>query len=304
MHPYPAQRLPMTALLLDRPSISEALKPYLSRQDLAPRHGPAQNQLLAALPAAEFERLAPHLELVSMPLGDMIYQSGRALQYAYFPTTAIVSLHYVMQSGETSESASVANEGVVGVALFMGGDTTTSSAVVQIAGHGYRLPASALKEEFNRAGFVQRLLMRYTQALIAQMAQTVACNRYHQLEQQFCRWLLLTHDRIRSPEVVTTQELVASILGVRREGITGAAGRLQRAGVIRCHRGHMTVLDRSALEARACECYSVVRTEFRRLLSDVRPCKGISADARTVASQGPALNRSAWRTENRTAGLL
>ena len=227
------------------------------------------NHLLAALPSAEVARLSPHLALVPMPLGEMLYAPDRALQYAYFPTTAIVSLHYVMRSGASSESASVANEGMIGIALFMGGDTTPSSAVVQHAGHGYRLAARLLKEEFNRAGFLQRLLLRYTQALMAQTAQTVACNRHHQIEQQLCRWLLLTVDRVHAREVVTTQELVASMLGVRREGITEAAGNLQRAGVISYHRGHITVLDRNGLEARACECYSVVRTELRRLLSDV-----------------------------------
>jgi len=261
----------MIELLLDRPRAPP----------ISALHSPAQNHLLAALPAAEFERLSPHLELISMRLGEMLYQPGMGLQHAYFPTTAIVSLHYVMQTGASAESASVANEGMLGVALIMGGDSTPSSAVVQIAGHGYRVAARLLKKEFNRAGFVHRLLLRYTQALMTQTAQTVACNRCHLVEQQLCRWLLLTLDRIQSREVVTTQELVASTLGVRREGITEAAGNLQRAGVIRYQRGHITVLDRSALETRACECYFVVRTELRRLLSDVRarpaPCGKLAA---------------------------
>ena len=243
-------------------------------------HSPNQNHLLAALPAAEFERLSPHLELVPMPLGEILYEPGGQLQHAYFPTTAIVSLHYVMESGASAETAGVGNEGVVGIALFMGGDTTPSSAVVQTAGHAYRLASRLLKEEFNRAGPMLDLLLRYTQALITQMAQTAACNRHHSVEQQLCRWLLLTLDRAPSRELTMTQELVASMLGVRREGITEAAGNLQRAGFIRYRRGHIAVLDRSGLEARACECYAVVKNEMSRLLSDVRHRQGVSTDVR------------------------
>lgn len=205
-----------------------------------------------------------------MPLGEMLYEPGGQLQYAYFPTTAIVSLHYVMESGASAESAGVGNEGVVGVSLFMGGDTTPSSAVVQTAGHAYRLAARVLKQEFNRAGLMQRLLLRYTQALLTQMSQTAACNRHHSVEQQLCRWLLLTLDRLPSNELIMTQELVASMLGVRREGITEAAGKLQRAGFISYRRGHIAVLDRSGLETHVCECYAVVKKEVSRLLSDVQ----------------------------------
>ncbi|HMH17332.1 MAG TPA: Crp/Fnr family transcriptional regulator [Burkholderiales bacterium] len=232
-------------------------------------HNPSQNHLLAALPPAEFERVFPHLELVPMALGKVLYEPGGQLHNAYFPTTAIVSLHYVMQSGASAESAGVGNEGVVGISLFMGGNTTPSSAVVQIAGHAYRLDARLLKEEFDRAGLMQHLLLRYTQALITQMSQTAACNRHHTVEQQLCRWLLLTVDRVPSHEVVMTQELIASMLGVRREGIVESAGRLQRAGFISYRRGHIAVLDRSGLETRACECYAVVKKELSRLLSDV-----------------------------------
>jgi CRP-like cAMP-binding protein len=210
-----------------------------------------------------------------MPLGEMLYEPGGQLQHGYFPTTAIVSLHYVMESGASAETAGVGNEGVVGISLFMGGDSTPSSAVVQTAGHGYRLESRLLKQEFNRGGLLQRLLLRYTQALITQMSQTAACNRHHSVEQQLCRWLLLTLDRIPSHELIMTQELVASMLGVRREGITETAGKLQRAGVIRYRRGHIAVLERSGLEARACECYAVVKKELSRLLSDVRHRQGI-----------------------------
>ena len=240
---------------------------------------PSQNYLLAALPAAEFERLAAQLELVPLPLGEMLYEPGGQLEHAYFPTTAIVSLHYVMETGASAESAGVGNEGVVGISLFLGGDTTPSSAVVQTAGHAYRLESSLLKQEFNRAGLLQRLLLRYTQALMTQMSQTAACNRHHSVEQQLCRWLLLTLDRVSSRELIMTQELVASMLGVRREGITEAAGKLQQAGFIRYRRGHIAVLDRSGLETRACECYAVVRKELSRLLSDVQHRQGISSVA-------------------------
>ncbi|MEK6592472.1 MAG: Crp/Fnr family transcriptional regulator [Pseudomonadota bacterium] len=240
-------------------------------------HSPNQNHLLAALPTAEFERLAAHLELVPMLLGEMLYEPGGQLQHAYFPTTAIASLHYVMESGASAETAGVGNEGVVGIALFMGGDTTPSSAVVQTAGHAYRLERRFLKQEFNRAGLTQRLLLRYTQALIAQMSQTAACNRHHTLEQRLCRWMLLTLDRVPSSELTMTQELVASMLGVRREGITEAAGNLQRAGFISYRRGHIAVLDRTGLGTRACECYGVVKKEVNRLLSDVQYRQGIPA---------------------------
>ncbi len=231
---------------------------------------PSQNHLLAALPTAEFERLAAHLELVPMRLGDMLYEPGGQLSYAYFPTTAIISLHYVMASGASAESAGVGNEGVVGISLFMGGNTTPSSAVVQTAGHAYRLGRRLLQQEFNRGELLQRLLLRYTQALMTEMAQTAACNRHHSVEQQLCRWLLLTLDRLPTEELVMTHELVASMLGVRRETITDVAGELQRAGCIRYRRGHIAVLDRRGLETRACECYAVIRQELRRLLSDVR----------------------------------
>ena len=231
---------------------------------------PSQNHLLAALPTAEFEALATHLELVPMRLGQMLYEPGGQLQHAYFPTSSIVSLHYVMESGASAETAGVGNEGMVGVSLFMGGDTTPSSAVVQTAGHAYRLERRLLKQEFERGGLLQKLLLRYTQALLTQMAQTAVCNRHHSLEQQLCRWLLLTLDRLPSNELVMTQELVASMLGVRREGITVAAGDLQRAGYISYRRGHIAVLNRTGLETQSCECYAVVKKELKRLLSDVR----------------------------------
>ena len=233
-------------------------------------HEPRQNHLLAALPATEFARLLPHLELVPMPLGEVLYESGGLLHHVYFPTTSIISLHYVMEDGSSAEIAGVGNEGILGISLFMGGNTTPSRAVIQTAGHGYRLKAQFMMEEFNRAGVMLRLLLRYTQALITQMSQTAVCNRHHSLEQQLCRWLLLTLDRLPSRELVMTQELVASMLGVRREGVTEAAGKLQHAGIISYRRGHITVIDRSGLETHACECYKVVKKEFDRLLSDVR----------------------------------
>ena len=237
-------------------------------------HNPNQNRLIAALPAAEFERLAPHLELVPMLRGETLYQAGGQLSHVYFPTTAIVSLRYVMESGLSAEIAGVGNEGMLGISLFMGGDTTPSTAVVHTAGHGYRLQGSLLKEEFNRAGRMQRLLLRYTQALVTQMFQTAACNRHHTIEQQLSRWLLLTLDRLPSNELIMTQEMVASALGVRRKGIAEAAGNLQRAGIIRYRRGRISVIERSGLEARACECYAVVKKEIGRLLSDVRYRQG------------------------------
>src|SRR5450759_3904242 len=242
-------------------------------------HTPNQNHLLAALPTAEFERLAPNLELVPMPLGEVLYESGGQLQRVYFPTTSIVSLHYVMENGSSAEIAGVGNEGILGISLFMGGNSTPSRAIVQTAGYGYRLKARLMMEEFNRAGLRLRLLLRYTQALITQMSQTAVCNRYHSVDQQLCRWLLLTLDRLPSNELIMTQELVASMLGVRREAVTEAAGKLQHAGFIRYRRGHITVIDRSGLAAHVCECYAVVKKEFDRLLSDVRNRQGI----RTIA---------------------
>lgn len=241
---------------------------------------PNQNHLLAALPTAEFELLAPHLELVALPLGEMLYEPDRQLQHAYFPTTAIISLLHVMESGASAESAGVGNEGVVGVSLFMGGETTTSSAVVQTAGQAYRLDRRWLMQEFNRSGLLQRLLLRYTQALMTQMSQTAACNRHHSVEQQLCRWLLLTQDRVAQRELVITQELIAGMLGVRREGVTEAAGNLQRAGCISYRRGHIAVLDRAGLESRSCECYALVRKELARLLSDVQYRQEATAAAR------------------------
>jgi len=237
---------------------------------LLPLHNPSQNLLLAALPAADLALLTPQLELVPMPLGQMLFEPGSQMRHAFFPTTSIVSLHYVTESGASAETAGVGNEGVVGVSLFMGGDTTSSSAVVQTAGHAYRLDRHTLKEEFNRAGALQRLLLRYTQALMTQTAQTAVCNRHHSVEQQLCRWLLLTLDRLPNRELVMTQELVASMLGVRRESVTDAAGRLQQAGYIRYRRGHISVLDRAGLEQSVCECYGVVKKELERLMSDVK----------------------------------
>jgi CRP-like cAMP-binding protein len=232
----------------------------------ASTHSPLQNHLLGALCGADFERLRPHLELVPMRLGEVLYQPGTRMPYAYFPTTAIASLHYVIESGASAESAGVGNEGVVGISLFMGGHSTPSSAVVQTAGHGYRLRSTVLKQEFDRAGALQVLFLRYAQALMSQMFHTAACNRHHSIEQQLCRWLLQTIDRMRTSELVMTQELIARMLGVRREGITEAAGRLQQAGCLHYRRGHITVVDRDRLEARACECYAVLRKELRRLL--------------------------------------
>ena len=237
-------------------------------------HDPNQNHLLAALLDAEFERLSPHLELVPMLLGDVLYESGGKLQHVYFPTTSIISLHYVLENGGSSEIAGVGNEGLLGISLFMGGDTTPSHAVVQTSGHAYRLQSQILLDEFNRAGPVLRLLLRYTQALITQMSQTAVCNRHHTVQQQLCRWLLLTLDRLPSNELTMTQELIANMLGVRREGVTEAAGKLQSCGFISYRRGHITVLDRAGLENDVCECYDVVKKEFARLLSDVRQRQG------------------------------
>ncbi len=247
---------------------------------MAGPHNPTQNYLLAALPTGEFDRLSPHLELVQMPLGQVLYESGGRLQHVYFPTTSIVSLLYVMEDGASAEIAVVGNEGILGISLFMGGETTPSRAVVQSAGHGYRLKSQLLKDEFGRGGPVMRLLLRYTQALITQMAQTAVCNRHHSVEQQLCRWLLLSLDRLSTYELTMTQELIANMLGVRREGVTEAAGKLQRAGVIRYTRGRITVLDRERLEHEVCECYAVVKKEFDRLLRDI-PLEG---PTRSVAS--------------------
>ena len=229
---------------------------------------PRKNQLLAALPAAEWERWLPQLEWVEMPLGQVLYESGTTLSHVYFPLTAIVSLLYVMENGASAEIAVVGNEGIVGISLFMGGESTPSRAVVQSAGHGFRLNAQTMKDEFNRAGPVLHLLLRYTQALITQMAQTAVCNRHHSLDQQLCRWLLLSLDRLQGNDLVMTQELIANMLGVRREGVTEAALKLQKVGLIRYARGHISVLDRAGLEQRTCECYAVVKKEYDRLLPE------------------------------------
>jgi CRP-like cAMP-binding protein len=220
------------------------------------------------LPEGEWQRWLPQLERVEMPLGQVLYESGTTLSHVYFPTTSIVSLLYVMENGASAEIAVVGNEGIVGISLFMGGESTPSRAVVQSAGHGYRLKAQAIKDEFNRAP-VLHLLLRYTQALITQMTQTAVCNRHHTVEQQLCRWLLLSLDRLSSDSLTMTQELIANMLGVRREGVTEAAGKLQRAGLIRYTRGRIDVLDRPGLEKSVCECYAVVKREFDRLISDI-----------------------------------
>jgi CRP-like cAMP-binding protein len=229
-------------------------------------HSPKQNHILAALPAEDYARLLPDLELVPVPLGWAVHESGGQMGFVYFPTTSIVSLLYVMEDGASAEIAIVGNEGLVGIALFMGGETTPSRAVVQSAGHAYRLKSAVLKNEFERGGALQHLLLRYTQAMITQMAQTAVCNRHHSLEQQLCRWLLLSLDRLSSNVLIMTQELIANMLGVRREGVTEAAGTLQADGLIHYSRGKITVLDRPRLEQRVCECYAVVKKEFDRLL--------------------------------------
>ena len=229
---------------------------------------PRRNRLLASLPDAEWQRWSPQLEWIDLPLGRVMYESGRPMSHVYFPTTAIVSLLYVMADGSSAEIAVVGNEGIVGISLFMGGESTPSRAVVQSAGQGYRLKAASMREEFDRAGAVMHLLLRYTQALITQMAQTAVCNRHHSLDQQLCRWLLLSLDRLEGSELVMTQELIANMLGVRREGVTEAALKLQKLGLIRYARGRIQVLDRAGLEARTCECYDVVRKEYARLLPD------------------------------------
>jgi CRP-like cAMP-binding protein len=238
----------------------------MDRHKINNLHAPGQNHLLSVLPTEDFKRITRFLELVPMPLGHVLYESGSELRHVYFPTTAIISLLYVMIDGSSAEIAVVGNEGIVGVALFMGGETTPNRAVVQSAGHAYRLNGKLLKKEFHLSGELQHLLLRYTQSLLTQMAQTVVCNRHHSLDQQLCRWLLLSLDRLPSNELTMTQELIANMLGVRREGVTEAAGKLQKAGLITYRRGHITVLDRPGLEARSCECYAVVKKETDRLL--------------------------------------
>jgi CRP-like cAMP-binding protein len=233
---------------------------------MASPHSPKQNHILAALPAEDFTRLLPHLELIPMPLGWALYESGGQMSYLYFPTTSIVSMLYVMENGSSAEIAVSGNEGLVGISLFMGGNTTPSRAVVQSGGNGYRLNASALKKEFALGSNLQHLALRYTQALITQMAQTAVCNRLHALDQQLCRWLLLSLDRMSGDELNMTQELIANMLGVRREGVTEAAGKLQAEGLIQYSRGHIKVLNRARLEERVCECYAVVKKEYERLL--------------------------------------
>jgi CRP-like cAMP-binding protein len=229
-------------------------------------HTPKQNHFLAALPAEVYARLLPHLELLPMPLGSVLYESGAHLGYVYFPTTSIVSLLYIMENGASAEIAVAGNEGLIGVSLFMGGESTPSQAMVRSAGNGYRLKASILKREFALFGQFAHLALRYTQALITQMAQTAVCNRHHAVDQQLCRWLLLSLDRLPNNELNMTQELIANMLGVRREGVTEAAGKLQAARLIHYIRGRITVLDRAGLEARSCECYQVVKREYDRLL--------------------------------------
>jgi CRP-like cAMP-binding protein len=231
-------------------------------------HSPLDNRLIAALPEAVRERFLPHLEFAELPLGRVLYESGGRLRHVYFPVDAIVSLLYVMKSGASAEIAVVGNEGMIGVALFMGGYSTTSRAIVQSAGSGYRMLGGLFREEFDRHGELLHVVLRYSQALITQMAQTAVCNRHHSVDQQLCRWLLLSLDRLPSRQLHMTQELIANMLGVRREGVTEAAGRLQKLGVIEYHRGHITVLDRPQLEALSCECYAVVKAETDRLLAD------------------------------------
>jgi CRP-like cAMP-binding protein len=231
---------------------------------------PRQNHLLESLPESDFIRIQPILELVSMPLGQVIYESGEPQGYVYFPSSALVSLLYVLGNGSTAEIAIVGNEGALGVSLYMGGETTTHQAIVQIAGYGYRIKANQLKQEFNRAGPLMNMLLLYTQALLTQMAQTAVCNRHHTIDQQLCRWLLFSLDRLKSNDIFMTQELIANMLGVRRGSVTDAAGKLQNAGLINYSRGHIRVLDRLKLEKTVCECYLVVKNEFDRLLPDMQ----------------------------------
>jgi CRP-like cAMP-binding protein len=233
---------------------------------------PQQNHILDALPAAERERLFPHLKLVSLPLGTVLYESGDRLRHIYFPVDSIVSLLYVLQDGASAEIAVVGNDGAIGVALFMGGETTTNRAIVQSAGSAYRLTGRRLKQEFDRHGEMLHVLLRYTQSLLTQMAQTAVCNRHHSVDQQLCRWLLLSLDRLASKELAMTQELIANMLGVRREGVTEAAGKLQKLGVITYSRGRISVLDRPRLEQLSCECYAVVKRETDRLMPTRAHC--------------------------------
>ena len=238
---------------------------------MALQQDPRRNHLLAALPKDEYQRLVPQLKRVELTLGDSLAESGKVMRHVYFPVDCIVSLLCVMDDGDSTEIAVVGSEGIVGIALFMGGESTPSRAIVQSAGSAYRLDGQLLKDEFDRASTFQYLLLRYTQALITQMAQTAVCNRHHSLDQQLCRWLLLSLDRLPVNELVMTQELIANMLGVRREGVTEAAGKLQRAGLISYRRGHISILDRPGLEARVCECYAVVKKEYDRLLNVPRP---------------------------------
>jgi CRP-like cAMP-binding protein len=253
-------------------------------------HDPRQNHLLAALPADEYARLCPHLELLPMPLGLVLSESGIPMRYVYFPTTAIVSRLYVMEDGSTGEIAVIGNEGLVGVSLFMGGETSPTMAVVQNAGQAYRLKGELLKQAFSLSSELQHLLLLYTQAVLTQVAQTAVCNRHHSLDQQLCRWLLSRLDRLSSNEVTMTQGLIATLLGVRREGITEAAGNLQRAGLIEYRRGHITVIDRAGLEARVCECYAVVKKEFDRLLPEAIVSKSVAnrMDLYSTAQRPPS----------------
>ena len=266
-----------------------SLRPFLgaclTKARMPTPNSTSQNHLLAALPAGEFDRLSAGLEAVAMPLGQVLYESGGRMDHAYFPTSCIVSHMYLLRDGASAEFAVVGNEGLVGTSIFMGGDTTPSRAVVRGAGQGYRLKAHLLKTEFERGGPVLRLLLRYTQALMTQMTQTAVCNRHHSVEQQLCRTLLLSLDRTSGAGLTLTQELIASLLGVRREGVTEAAGNLQRAGLIRYSRGHIDVLDRRGLERSVCECYACVKREFDRLLCDVpRVPQGAPAPARAAAA--------------------
>lgn len=227
-----------------------------------------RNYLFHSIPPTEWEKLLPHIEPIDLPLGKVLYEPGSKMSHVYFPSSAIVSLLYALENGSSAEIAVVGNEGVVGIAIFMGGESTSSRAVVQSAGKGYRIKSTIILEEFNRSGPLMHLLLRYTQALITQMSQTAVCNRHHTLDQQFCRWLLLSLDRLTSNELIMTQELIANMLGVRREGVTEAALKVQKAGLIKYTRGHITILDRLGLEKRTCECYNVVRLEYARLLPE------------------------------------
>ncbi|MEO5656012.1 MAG: Crp/Fnr family transcriptional regulator [Nitrosospira sp.] len=244
-------------------------------------HHPDQNHLLGALPAIELGQLIPHLELIHMPLGDPLCEAGERLPYAYFPTSAIISLHYILENGASAEIASVGREGMFGIALLMGSESIPCWATVQAGGYGYRLKAALLLQKFHNEGPLQCLLLRYTHAFITQIAQACACNRYHSVEQQLCRWFLLTLDRLGSGELTMTHELIANLLGVRREGITEAAGKLQQEGIIRYRRGHITVLDRTGLQDGVCECYEVVKKEFDRLFHDARKCEDHGSPGRS-----------------------